>query len=246
MRITKLYDLLSASTLNRVPDFKSMFFFYLLVFLLFDAQKMQAQDCPAREVLKKSGLLEIQKEIPGILVDLRYSGTNNFTRKDLYGCLSQAFGRPELISKLKVANQMLQARKPGYHFLVFDAARPLQSQWALWNAIKLPESKKHVYVADPKKGSIHNYGCALDISITNESGTPLDMGTEFDFFGELAQPRCEQKLLLNGKLTKVQVANRELLRFCMKKAGFSGTSSEWWHFNACSLRQAKQRYSIIP
>lgn len=232
--------------MSLMSDFKLMLFFYLLVFQLFHFRNMQAQDCPAREVLRKSGLLEIQKEIPGILVDLRYSGTNNFTRKDLYGCLSEAYGRPELISKLKVADQVLQARKPGYHFLVFDAARPLRSQWALWNAIQLPESKKHVYVANPRKGSIHNYGCALDISIVDESGSPLDMGTEFDFFGELAQPSCEQKLLLKGKLSKVQIANRELLRSCMKKAGFSGTSSEWWHFNACSLRQAKQRYAIIP
>ena len=246
MRITGLYCLLPDSTMTLRPAFHSVLFCLMLVNQLFYARKMQAQDCQAREVLKKSGLLEIQKEIPGILVDLRYSGTNNFTGKDLYGCLSEAFGRPELISKLKAADRILQARKPGYHFLIFDAARPLQSQRALWNAIQLPESKKHIYVADPKKGSIHNYGCALDISLVNESGAPLDMGTEFDFFGELAQPRCEQKLLLQGKLTKLQIANRELLRSCMKKAGFSGTSSEWWHFNACSLRQAKQRYTIIP
>jgi len=232
-------------TLKRLPSYGPEFFSILLL-MLFCTRNLKAQNCPPRDALVKAGLLEIQKEIPGILVDLRYSGTNNFTGKDLYGCLSEAFGRPELISKLKAADQILQARKPGCRFVIFDAARPLRSQRALWNAIQLPESKKHIYVADPKKGSIHNYGCALDISIVNEKGIPLDMGTEFDFFGEMAQPRCESKMLEKGKLTRRQLKNRMLLRSCMKKAGFSGTSSEWWHFNACSLRQAKQRYAIIP
>jgi D-alanyl-D-alanine dipeptidase len=196
--------------------------------------------------MRKLGLKEIRSEIPELQADLRYSGQNNFTGIDLYGCLDAAFAQPYLIRKLKYASNLLRKKKPGYQFIVFDAARPIECQWALWKAIRLPESRKHIYVADPRKGSIHNYGCAIDLSIVDERGIPLDMGTEFDFFGELAQPRCELKMRKNGKLTDAQIANRQLLRTCMKSAGFLGTSSEWWHFNACNLKNAKKQFSMIP
>jgi len=100
-------------------------------------------------------------------------------------------------------------------------------------------------VANPKAGSIHNYGCAVDITISDMSGTRLDMGTPLDFFGELAQPRYEEKFLKEGKLTEEQVANRRLLRKVMYAAGFQGIKNEWWHFEAFDKKHIRKTYSIV-
>lgn len=208
--------------------------------------RVAAQTCQLEKQMQQMGLQEIKEEMPDVLVDLRYSGTNNFLKKDMYACLEKAFARPELIRMLKAAEAHLRKNNPGLRLLIFDAARPLSCQRALWNALNMPESSKHIYVADPRKGSIHNYGCAIDLSLANENGKELDMGTAFDFFGELAQPRCELRMLKAGKLSKAQYQNRLKLRQCMTKAGFTITSSEWWHFNACSRRKAAARWPIIP
>jgi D-alanyl-D-alanine dipeptidase len=220
--------------------------FKLLSCLLLPVFQVLAQSCPAEKSMESLGLVNLQKEVPGLKKDLKYSSTDNFLKKDIYACLDKAFAQAATAEKLKKASLFLKKKKPGFRFVVYDAARPNQCQHALWNAIPLPESKKHIYVANPKRGSIHNYGCALDLSIEDEGGKALDMGTEFDFFGELAQPRCEEKMRKQGKLNEAQLANRRLLRSCMKMAGFTGTSSEWWHFNACSLKEAKRLYKIIP
>lgn len=218
----------------------------ILVCFMFLPNLLIGQNCQLEEVMLNTGLLDIQKSLPKVLVELRYSSTNNFVGQDVYGCLSKALARPEVLTKLRIAFQFLQKKHPGFTFLIYDAARPSSAQKALWNAIKLPESKKHIYLANPKRGSIHNYGCALDITIAGPDGKAIDMGTEFDYFGELAQPRCEGRLLKSGKLSQKQFDNRMILRSCMESAGFLTTSSEWWHFNSCSLSKAKASYKVIP
>jgi D-alanyl-D-alanine dipeptidase len=218
----------------------------ILVCLMFLPNFLIGQNCHSEDAMLNAGLQDIQKSLPKVLVELRYSSTNNFVGQDVYGCLSKAFARPEVLNKLRVAFQHLQKKHPGFTFLIYDAARPSSAQKALWKAIKLPESKKHIYLANPKRGSIHNYGCALDITLAGPDGKAIDMGTEFDYFGELAQPRCEVPLLKSGKLSQKQFNNRKILRSCMESAGFLTTSSEWWHFNSCSLSSAKARYKIIP
>jgi len=223
-----------------LPSAGSSFILFLISF------SGQAQECPLDHQLRKMGLLDLQQEIPEIQVDLRYSGTVNFLGQDVYGCLQKAYAHPVMTDKLKKAAAILQQQHPSLRLLVFDAARPLHCQQALWDAMPLPESKKHIYVANPKRGSIHNYGLAIDLTLTDSKGKPLDMGTEFDFFGALAQPRCEKKMLRSGKLSDKQIRNRLILRSAMLQAGFSITSSEWWHFNACPLRKAKALYRIIP
>jgi D-alanyl-D-alanine dipeptidase len=218
---------------------------FIFLFFLFSFSG-QAQECLLDEQLRKLGLLDLQQEIPDIQVDLRYSGTGNFLGQDVYGCLQKAYAHPLMAEKLRKVAGILQKKHPSFRLLVFDAARPLRCQQALWNALPLPESKKHIYVANPKRGSIHNYGLAIDLTLTDSKGKPLDMGTEFDSFGALSQPRCEEKMLRSGKLKRNQVQNRLFLRRAMLQAGFSITSSEWWHFNACPLRKAKAMCKIIP
>ncbi|WP_234736810.1 M15 family metallopeptidase [Tellurirhabdus bombi] len=198
----------------------------------------------------RQGLLDIQKVEPSILVDLKYSTTDNFLGKDIYGDLNRAYLQPAAAKKLAKASSYLKKVKPTYRLLVYDAARSKAAQVNLWNSLKLPEGIRQKYVAPPRLGSIHSYGCAVDLTIAALDGKsgqykPLDMGTKFDYFGDLAYPEKEEALLKAGKLTKKQVENRRLLRSVMAQAGFSSIKTEWWHFNALSRSQAKATYKIV-
>ncbi|WP_031529377.1 M15 family metallopeptidase [Dyadobacter crusticola] len=194
------------------------------------------------------GLINIQKTNPDILVELKYSTTDNFLKKDIYGELTRAYLQPEMARRLSNASKSLTKLKPGYKLLVYDAARPNTAQYALWDALddlKIPPGKKTMYVADPKIGSNHNFGCAIDLTIADENNRPLDMGTKFDFFGPLAYPRSEQQMLKAGKLTVQQIENRQLLRKVMIEAGFRVNTTEWWHFDGMSKSQARAKYGMI-
>jgi D-alanyl-D-alanine dipeptidase len=202
--------------------------------------------CPQEQSLRRAGLVDVRDVMPGVVVDLRYSGTNNFLKKDIYGCLEVAFVQAEVGVKLRKASEILAMERPDLRFCIYDAGRPGWAQQALWDHIDKPEHVKPVYVADPKKGSIHNYGAAVDLTLVDAKGQPIDMGTPYDFFGLEAQPRCEEQMVAKGILTRKQVSNRKLLRKIMKQAGFLPISSEWWHFNSCSLASAKKKYAVLP
>jgi zinc D-Ala-D-Ala dipeptidase len=196
----------------------------------------------------EQGLVDVQEVAPDIRVELKYSTTDNFVKKDVYGDLTRAYLQPAIAKKLAKASDILKRNNPGYSLLVYDAARPNSVQYQLWEALddlKIPARSKTQYVADPKIGSIHNFGCAVDLTVANEEGVPLDMGTPYDFFGRLAYPRSELELLREGKLTSRQVANRNILRQAMVQAGFSVNSTEWWHFDGMSRNAAKARYGMI-
>jgi zinc D-Ala-D-Ala dipeptidase len=203
-------------------------------------------DCPYESKMASQGLMDVQSVDPSILVSLKYSTTDNFVGKDVYGCLSNCFLQKAVAEKLKNASQILQKNKPNLRLLVYDGARPLAVQKILWES--LPQYKplvRKTFVADPAIGSIHNYGSAVDLTLADSAGQPLDMGTKYDFFGELAYPKFEKKYLAEGKLTEQQIENRKLLRNTMKLAGFTPIEYEWWHFNAVSRAKAKQLYGII-
>jgi zinc D-Ala-D-Ala dipeptidase len=196
----------------------------------------------------RQGLVDIQSIDPGIRVNLKYSTTDNFVKKDVYGDLTRAYLQPEIAKKLAKANEILKDNNPGHVLLVYDAARPNSVQYILWDALdalNIPPKSKSQYVANPEIGSIHNFGCAVDLTVVDAEGVPLDMGTPYDFFGPLAYPRKEQELLREGKLTKQQVANRNILRRAMTRAGFSVNPTEWWHFDALSRKAARARYGMI-
>lgn len=209
------------------------------------------QASPLPEIEKQiiaKGLVNVQEADPTIRVELKYATTDNFMKKKVYKELKNAYLQKETAQKLAKAHAFLKEIKPGYRFLVYDAARPNSIQYHLWDALDdmgIPKKEKTKYVADPALGSNHNFGCAVDLTIAGENGVPLDMGTPFDFFGPLAYPRMEQEMLKTGKLTPKQVANRELLRSVMKKAGFIVNTTEWWHFDSMSKAQARARYGMI-
>ena len=191
-------------------------------------------------------VVNIQELDPTILVDLRYSSKNNFLKKDMYGDLEECFLRRKPAEMLCQANKHLKASHPELRLLVFDGLRTRSVQKKLWDALDtIPISVRTQFVADPEKGSIHNYGAAVDLTLALENGSELDMGTKYDHFGELAFPVLEDSLLALGKLTDKQIENRTILRKVMTKAGFSTIDSEWWHFDAFSYNETKNKYTIV-
>ena len=205
-----------------------------------------SQICEYEQKMRKQGLVNIQEIDADILVELKYSTTDNFVGKDVYGCISNCYLQKRPAQMLAKANDLLQQKNATYRLLVYDGGRPLSIQKILWNSLtQYAPKQRATYVANPAEGSIHNYGSAVDLTIATSDGTPLDMGTKYDFFGELAYPKKESYFLKIGKLTKMQVANRQLLRSVMKAAGYTPIEYEWWHFNAMSRKTAKATYRII-
>lgn len=217
-----------------------------LLFLVFFLRILSEPSCVYEKTMAQQGLVEIQQAIPGILVELKYATTDNFMHKNVYGCLQKAYLQKEVVARLKKAQDYLSASHQGYHLLIYDATRPLSKQWDLWNA--LPQYSPKVrsnYVANPAEHSIHNYGSAVDLTVADEQGRPLDMGTPFDFFGEMAYPSREKALLASGKLKKEAYKNRLILRKAMIHGGFMPIEYEWWHFNAFSRAEAKRRFAVL-
>jgi D-alanyl-D-alanine dipeptidase len=231
--------------------FSKITFSFFFFFISGNTYSQSSGSLPVTALEQKmiqQGLVDIQKVDSEILVDLKYSSTDNFLHKDVYGDLNRAYLQPEMASRLKRAAGHLKQSHPGFHFLVYDAARPNSAQYKLWDALddlKIPARSKTMYVADPKIGSNHNFGCAIDLTVLDEKGNPLDMGTDYDFFGPLAYPRMEMEMLKQGKLTAKQIANRNILRNVMIKAGFKVNTTEWWHFDGMSKKQAKATYGMI-
>lgn len=207
--------------------------------------RQQQEISQAEQEMLDAGLTDLQTSLPGIFVDLKYSGTDNFLHADVYGELNRAYAQPDVAEKLKKAYALLKSKDSSLTFLIYDAARPLSVQQKMWEMVNIPGSDKTKYVSNPAQHSVHNYGAALDITICDLQGNPLDMGTPFDYFGELAQPQLESIMLSEGKLTEQQIANRKLLRTVMQQAGFRQLPTEWWHYNSCSRTTAKLKYKLI-
>ncbi len=197
--------------------------------------------------MQRQGLLNLQKVDSSLMVDLKYSTSDNFFGEDVYGVLQNAYLQPKPANALKLANSILQVNNANLRLIIYDGARPLVVQKILWNKLdSLPPKKRKDFVADPNEGSIHNYGCAVDLSIFDtQTQQPLDMGTKYDHFGHLAYPRLENQMLKEGKLTNEQITNRQLLRKVMVSAGFEPITSEWWHFNYYSRKKAKELFKIV-
>ena len=213
---------------------------------VFFCQLFFAQSIASSSYDHEIEVVNIQELDPTIMVDLRYSSKNNFLKKDIYGDLEDCFLRKEPAEMLCLANKHLKESYPELRLLVFDGLRTRSVQKKLWDALDtISLSERTQFVADPEKGSIHNYGAAVDLTLSLENGLELDMGTNYDHFGELAFPALEDSLLALGKLTGKQIENRRILRKVMTKAGFSTIDSEWWHFDAFSYNETKNKYKIV-
>lgn len=217
--------------------------FYLL--LAFCFVPLAAQQSRTARHLESLGFVNIAEADSTIAVDLMYTHADNFTGQVLYEDLREAYLHPDALRGLLRAQQELKKRHPHYRLIVYDAARPMSIQQKMWNTVK--GTPRYIYVSNPARGGgLHNYGLAVDISILDETGTPLPMGTKVDHLGIEAHITDEAALVRSGKMTAQEQANRQLLRSVMRTAGFRALPSEWWHFNWCSRQEAKQRYKVIP
>jgi len=176
--------------------------------------------------------------IAGIAVDLRYATPDNFVGRDLYSPYDCAWLHRDAAAALERVVAWLRERRPDCTPLVLDALRPQRVQQQLWDA--LAGTDLQMYLADPKRGSIHSFGMALDVTLVDEAGRELDMGTGFDDMTLLSHPALEARFLASGELTTAQAANRQLLRDAMVQAGFVGINTEWWHFD-CGDRNVVRR-----
>ena len=180
---------------------------------------------------------------PGLVIDLRYASSNNFVGRNLYGEFNRAYLHRITAGKLAKAVQYLRAAYPGHQLVILDALRPRSVQYVLWDQVK--GTDKETYVANPKGGSIHNYGFALDVSVLDENGRELDMGTPYDDFTLVSQPQRESEYLRKGRLTEAQIRNRRILRTTMEQAGFIQLPVEWWHYDALPKSEVRGRYKIV-
>lgn len=230
---------------SRLPS-PPYFLISLLFPLAFVASTLAVQDSQTPDwgrFLANSGLVDAQSVCPDIVVELKYATSDNFLHKNVYGDLKKCYLLKEAAQKLAAAQKSLTALHPGWRLKIYDGARPRRIQAAMWALVK--GTPQQPFVANPETGSIHNYGAAVDLTVVDEKGHELDMGTPFDFFGDLAQPRLEEASLKQGKLSAEQVQNRHLLRKVMTEAGFISISSEWWHFDAFPKEEVRKRFKII-
>lgn len=191
------------------------------------------------------GLVNVRDLDCTIKVDLRYSVSDNFMGKDMYAGLKSAYLQREAAEKLVLAHKYLKTVFPHYSLVVLDASRPVSIQEKMWNETTLSSSERSHYLASPSVGSLHSYGAAVDVTIADGNGKYLDMGIPFDAFDELSYTIHEKTYEKEGKLSPQQLANRQLLRMVMKKAGYSPIETEWWHFNSVTRSQAKIKYPVL-
>ena len=181
--------------------------------------------------------------IAGIAVDLRYASPNNFVGHDLYSPYDCAWLHVDAAAALERVVAWLKQKRPGCTPLVLDALRPQRVQQQLWDTLE--GTGLQMYLADPARGSIHSYGMALDITILDEHGRELDMGTGFDDMTELSHPALEEGFIRSGALDEAQAAHRRLLREAMSQAGFVGINTEWWHFDCGDRTLVRQTFRRV-
>jgi D-alanyl-D-alanine dipeptidase len=177
---------------------------------------------------KSSVILDIKKENDSnafvnlrnysndFVFDMKYATADNFLKEKVYPC-DECFLRVKTVKALLEANKSFIEK--GFKIKLYDCYRPRAIQKKMWRIV--PDAN---FVANPKKGSIHNRGGAVDISLVDSLGVEVDMGTKFDFFGEEASHNYQN-------LSDEILANRKFLKEIMLQNNFRIFESEWWHYN---------------
>lgn len=190
----------------------------LFCFILFSG--VLAQSGPPKEENKREAhLVELVKLSKSIKLDIRYATDNNFVGKKVYPEARAFLQRPAAEAVVRVHKKL---KKQGLGLVIFDGYRPWAITKLFWEVT--PDDKRK-FVADPAKGSKHNRGCAVDLSIYNrKTGELIAMPSGFDEFTERASPDYT-----GG--SDEERANRDLLRKLMEEEGFTVNANEWWHFD---------------
>jgi len=206
----------------------------------------QKRACLDSILLSNYQLIDVQSVDSTLKVDLKYATFDNFTRQQLYFHIDRAYLHKDVAMRLAKCNDYLKTIYPEYRLLIYDAVRPMSVQQKMWELLdSIPIAQRTKFVSNPKNHSIHNYGAAVDLTIVDQQGIPLDMGSYYDDIRQIAYPRMESYFLKKGELTAQQVANRTLLRSVMKTQNFTGITTEWWHFNAFPRKYVKQHYNVL-
>lgn len=162
-------------------------------------------------------LVNLANLMPQLVLDIRYATANNFTKEKIY-TLARAYARKPVAEALK--NAQAEFSKYGYGIKIFDAYRPYKATVKFYEVYR-----DTTYVASPYKGSRHNRGCAIDMTLIDlKTGEELKMPTEYDSFRKEAWPSTP---VGDPEIRK----NRALLIQVMERNGFKVNSSEWWHFD---------------
>lgn len=164
----------------------------------------------------KIDLVEVVELDSTIVIDIRYATTNNFMGEKLYP-IARCFLRRAVAERLTRVQKSL--REQGLGLKIWDGYRPRSVQWEMWEKVSDPK-----YVADPRKGSKHNRGCAVDVTLVDAEGNELEMPTGYDDFTEKAHRDYMQ-------LPPEVIKNRQILEIAMANEGFIPLPSEWWHFD---------------
>jgi zinc D-Ala-D-Ala dipeptidase len=167
-------------------------------------------------------LIEISSETHGVDISIEYATDNNFTGKPVYqraGCFLHSEAEELLRNAIDLADALSLRLK------IFDAFRPSEAQWVLWNHTPDPD-----FLADPKRGSPHSRGAAVDLTLIELDGTELEMGTPFDAF----TPRSHHG---NLDVSAQAQRNRALLIGLMTTAGWDFYRNEWWHYQLFDARR---------
>ena len=189
------------------------------LFIILSFQAL-AQDGPPKESNKREAkLVELITLDPTIKLDIRYATDDNFVGKKVYPEARAFLQKPAAKAVAKVHKEL---RDRGLGLVIFDGYRPWSITKLFW---EVTPDEKRKFVANPAKGSKHNRGCAVDLSMFDlKTGKLVEMPSGYDEFSERASPEYK------GGTTE-QTANRELLRRLMEDAGFTVNPNEWWHFD---------------
>ena len=189
------------------------------------AEALKAQPPHEEGSFRKPDLVELVKLDPTIKLDIRYATTNNFLGTPVYTQARAFLQRPAAEALLR-AHHELKSR--GYGLIIHDGYRPWYVTKIFWEAT--PDDKK-IFVADPAKGSVHNRGCAVDLSLYDlKTGKEVKMPSGYDEMTERAFPDYA-----GG--TEGERALREVLRHTMEAQGFTVNAKEWWHFDYKDWKQ---------
>jgi D-alanyl-D-alanine dipeptidase len=172
------------------------------------------------EVLDTS-FVNLKEYSTDFVYDMKYATEANFLKSKVYDC-AECYLRLKTVKALIKANSKFM--KLGYKIKLYDCYRPLDVQKKMWSIVSNPS-----YVANPSKGSIHNRGGAVDITLVDGNGKELNMGTAFDFFGPEASHDYKN-------FPEEILQNRALFKKIMISSKFQSFDSEWWHYN---LKNAK-------
>lgn len=233
-----------------------------LIYFLLMATAAMAQPISFESKMEEYNLVDIQSLDSTILVELKYSTTDNFVGEDMYGELEKAYFVKSFADRVVMAQRILKSRHPEYTLLIYDATRPISVQRHMRKIVEGTEFEG--FVADGTRGGRHNYGVAVDLTIATCDGTPLDMGAGFDDFSNAASVkgtpdssdpktrtldiyrRHAHQQVECSIITLEAAENRLLLIEVMLEAGLYPYRREWWHFEEIiSITETRSKYKLV-